>query len=260
MDYDQTDTPADRLRRARYSAGFDGPTEAAGRFGWNRNTYKSHENAARGINRKNASKYAAAYGTTAAWILFGEGEPPAPRNVSPLSTNRVNPEVAIPPQTRQEVGKYESEIDPHRALPVFPPTSREKRIDVIGVGIAGEGNGDFELNGEVVDRVESPPSLLNAKGVFALYVIGESMSPRFKPGDLIFVHPNKPVLKGDDVLVELHGSVEPLTGPALIKEFVRKNDEFIVLKQYHPPKEFRIAVRLIKRIYKIVPLKELYGT
>lgn len=65
-------TPADRLRGLRIKKGFPGPIEAARAFGWNEHTYKSHENGIRGIRLDAARKYAAAYGSTAGYILDGD--------------------------------------------------------------------------------------------------------------------------------------------------------------------------------------------
>lgn len=71
--------PSDRLRELRIKKRFGSPSEAARAFGWNEHTYKSHENGIRGIRLAAARKYAAAYGSTAAYILTGsDGHGPAP--------------------------------------------------------------------------------------------------------------------------------------------------------------------------------------
>lgn len=66
--------PGDRLRELRIKKGYDTTADAARAFGWNENTYKSHENGERGIKLTVARKYAAAYGVTTAYILTGEGD------------------------------------------------------------------------------------------------------------------------------------------------------------------------------------------
>lgn len=68
--------PYGRLREARIRAGFASPAEAASRFVWNPNTYKSHENGFRGIGIKAAERYGKAFHVSAGWILTGEGSPP----------------------------------------------------------------------------------------------------------------------------------------------------------------------------------------
>lgn len=63
------DTPGDRLRKLRLQKGYLNAVEAARAFGWNENTYKSHENGERGIKPSIAQKYAAAFGSTPGYIL-----------------------------------------------------------------------------------------------------------------------------------------------------------------------------------------------
>ena len=66
--------PSDRLQQARRNAGFQGPAEAAERFGWNKSTYKSHENGTRGLRSEPAARYARAFHVSRAWLLTGEGD------------------------------------------------------------------------------------------------------------------------------------------------------------------------------------------
>ncbi len=61
---------AERLKRARISAGFAVATDAAAALGVNDRTYAGHENGARGY-RKHAALYAEKFNTTVDWLLFG---------------------------------------------------------------------------------------------------------------------------------------------------------------------------------------------
>lgn len=74
-------TPADRLRQLRKKRGFDTAADAAKAFGWNENTYKSHENGERGIKHDVAKKYAVAFKSTVAFILAGDEVPPAVQGI-----------------------------------------------------------------------------------------------------------------------------------------------------------------------------------
>lgn len=76
--------PAARLRQLRIRKGFATASDAAKAFGWNEHTYKSHENGVRGIRPDAARKYAAGFGSTAAYILgIGNGsETPAVNHVT----------------------------------------------------------------------------------------------------------------------------------------------------------------------------------
>jgi hypothetical protein len=81
-------TPSGRLQWARESyVTSDGgrltsPRKAAKHFGWNENTYKSHENGVRqgeGLKLKHAERYARAFGVDIAWLMTGRGTPFARR-------------------------------------------------------------------------------------------------------------------------------------------------------------------------------------
>ena len=65
--------PGDRLRELRIKKGYATASDAARAYGWNENTYKSHENGERGIKLPVARKYATAFGSSAAYILVGDG-------------------------------------------------------------------------------------------------------------------------------------------------------------------------------------------
>jgi hypothetical protein len=63
----------DRLRAARLAAGFATAKDAAERFGWNQNTYTSHENGNRDIPLGRAIDYAAAFKVHFPWLVKGDG-------------------------------------------------------------------------------------------------------------------------------------------------------------------------------------------
>lgn len=65
--------PKDRLKWARIQRGLVDATAAATRFGWNVNTYRSHENGSRPISKKAAQAYARAFRVPVGWLLYGEG-------------------------------------------------------------------------------------------------------------------------------------------------------------------------------------------
>ena len=61
----------ERLSYARSRAGFKKATEAARYYGWNENTYRSHENGQRGFKLLDAEKYAKAFGVSPGWLFLG---------------------------------------------------------------------------------------------------------------------------------------------------------------------------------------------
>ena len=83
------DDPDERLIWARKRQGYTDATAAARRFGWNENTYRSHENGQRPISKKAAAKYAKALKVPVGWLLFGEGSmtPPVDPELKSLWEN-----------------------------------------------------------------------------------------------------------------------------------------------------------------------------
>lgn len=71
-------TQAGRLRWARERRGFTSIRQAAQRFEWNENTYKSHEQGirgAQGIKPRYLEMYARAFQVDLQWLAFGKGAP-----------------------------------------------------------------------------------------------------------------------------------------------------------------------------------------
>jgi len=57
------------------------------------------------------------------------------------------------------------------------------------------------------------------------------MEPRYYAGELLHVNPNRPITRNCFVAVEL------ADGQGLIKQFLRRSDEEVVLYQFNPPQE-----------------------
>jgi hypothetical protein len=94
------DTPGQRLQWARRRKGYNRPADAAKAYGWNENTYKSHENDMRGLRQKPAARYGRALGVPAGWLLTGEGDPSVRK--SPLE-GRLLDTFRTLPETEQEI-------------------------------------------------------------------------------------------------------------------------------------------------------------
>lgn len=70
-----------RLRWARERAQFASARAAAIAFGWNENTYKSHEGGIRqgeGLKEKHLERYARAFKVNQGWLATGKGDPSNP--------------------------------------------------------------------------------------------------------------------------------------------------------------------------------------
>jgi phage repressor protein C with HTH and peptisase S24 domain len=75
-----TKPTAQRLRDARFEAGFERASEAAEAFGWPYDGYKHHENGTRDYGAAAAARYARAFKVNPAWLLYGR-EPKRPNSL-----------------------------------------------------------------------------------------------------------------------------------------------------------------------------------
>ncbi|RJG46546.1 S24 family peptidase [Mesorhizobium sp. DCY119] len=132
------------------------------------------------------------------------------------------------------------------------PENRDNSVPVLGRAVGGE-LGEYEFNGEALDWVMRPPSLAGVGDAYAVFVDGESMVPRYRPGETVWVHPHRPARKGDDVVVQLHrldDSHEPPYG--YIKEFVGWTSNKLILQQHNPSKKIEFDRESVKSVDTIV--------
>ena len=164
-----------------------------------------------------------------------------------------------------------------QAVEVIPiaetPTLRgqPKDVPVYGTALAADLTFDDDADklveqtqfdmGEVINYVRRPPALGSATKVYALYVSGSSMEPRYRAGDPIFVDPQRPPMIGDDVVVQLFSEndddPEVITG--LIKTLTKRTSTIIALEQYHPAIQFSVAVERVARLHRVIPWREAFG-
>lgn len=140
------------------------------------------------------------------------------------------------------------EAAPQRPL-TLNASPGQRDLPVIGA-VKGGSDGFYFNDGEPKEFVERPANLKGVFNAFALYVDGESMEPRYFAGELLHVNPNRPITRNCFVAIELSD------GQGLIKQFLRRSDEEVVLYQFNPPQEIHLAARQVKRIYRIIGAAE----
>jgi SOS-response transcriptional repressor LexA len=228
MSYDadrmRNDERRKRLIRARQAAGFPSARAAAIAHNWPTSSYGAHENGNRPLNLESVIEYARVFGVEAAQI-WGE---PVPR-LGPSSNYAVAP--------AWNLGEVVTNVG--RAT---------RQIKVVGRAAAGDG-GCIVL-AETVDLVSCPPQLTEVPDAYAVYVVGESMEPRYRAGEIVYVHPGRPCRRGDYVIVQVYGPI-PDSIYGYIKEFVSFNDA-LILKQLNPPEELRFERSSVIAVHRIV--------
>ncbi|MBB6299957.1 LexA family transcriptional regulator [Rhizobium leucaenae] len=144
---------------------------------------------------------------------------------------------------------------PHRVrvdmTEIPAPIRPGKLIPVLGEA-AGGADGRYWFNGNVIDYVACPPSLDGVPGAYAIYVDGESMSPRYRPGEVVWVHPHKPARRGDDVIIQIRPKEEGETPYGFIKEYVGWSGNRLTLRQHNPESQLTFDRDEVVSVHPIV--------
>jgi phage repressor protein C with HTH and peptisase S24 domain len=90
------------------------------------------------------------------------------------------------------------------------------------------------------------PNQANVREPFALEVADVSMSPRYEPGEIVYVAPNRRPTAGRDCVVVT------TDGQGLLKRYVRQTDRELVLEQLNPPQELTIPLDQVAQIHMVV--------
>lgn len=125
------------------------------------------------------------------------------------------------------------------------PTMRS--ADVIPIRGAGRGGTDQEMF--LQDGIGYTPRPANLSGVreaYAIYMVGDSMQPRYEQGWLLHINPFKPPRRGRDVVVYKRGQ------SVLIKQFVGWEGDTLVLRQFNPPDTLRIPRAEVEDCHLVV--------
>ena len=159
----------------------------------------------------------------------------------------------------------DDEPEPNAAIAGQPellkPLGGARDLPVMGTAVGGsEEDGDFRLNGDVLERTTRPPALAGRKRAFAVNLITNSMYPLYRAGKKIYADEDgrRPEI-GDEVLLELYSDEDGEPGPVYVKTLVSRGAKTIVVSQYNPPKELRFDAMRVKQMLRIIPYDELLG-
>jgi phage repressor protein C with HTH and peptisase S24 domain len=149
--------------------------------------------------------------------------------------------LGVPPDEVLRHVNAESGSPPREpARPGRPPNPRVAALptggDQMPIRSAGRGGPDQEmfLEDGPIGFTPRPANLGGVRDAYAIYMVGDSMEPRYIQGWLLHVNPFKPPIRGRDVVVyKVDQSV-------LIKQFVGWSGETLVLRQLNPAEELRI--------------------
>lgn len=146
-------------------------------------------------------------------------------------------------------GRPRSTFVPAGATRIWPAIEgTTSRNEMIPIRSAGRGGADQEmfLEDGPIGYTPRPASLSGVRAAYAIYMTGDSMSPRYEPGWLLHVNPFKPPTRGRDVVVYKKGQV------VLIKQFVGWEEDALVLRQFNPPETLRIPREEVGECHLVV--------
>ena len=124
--------------------------------------------------------------------------------------------------------------------------------------VFGATGGAWQLTGDPIDYLRRPPALLGATEAYALFVENSSMSPRYEPGEPVYVHPRQPPRPGDDVIIQVligaHQEAE-----TFIKRLARLNSQIVECRQFNPEQTIEFPRKFVQVLHRVIPPKELMG-
>src|SRR6476660_1966972 len=122
------------------------------------------------------------------------------------------------------------------------------RGDPIPIRSAGRGGGDQQmfLSDGPIGYTARPANLNGVRGAYAIYMVGDSMEPRYEQGWLLHVNPFKPAIRGRDVVVYKKDKA------ALIKQFVGWEKDALLLRQLNPAREIKVPREEVAEVHLVV--------
>jgi transcriptional regulator with XRE-family HTH domain len=117
---------------------------------------------------------------------------------------------------------------PGRERPLLQPPPSRDQIPI------RDGAGRTSSNEEPIGYTPRPANLAGVRDAYALYMLGESLAPRYEPGWLLHIHPFKPPMRGRDVVVWKKDQT------MMITQFVGWDGDVLLLRQLNPAESLRV--------------------
>lgn len=156
---------------------------------------------------------------------------------------------------------------PNVAGPPRPAPLGARDLPVFASAQAGPDG--MMVSYDPIEWIERPAPLAGVPDAFAMYVVNDSMEPRYRQGDLLLIHPQRPVRPGKDVLVisrdNLPAEADAALSPdealslqaddehsAWIKQLVRMEPGQVVLRQLNPARDFALPRHRVAGLHLVV--------
>lgn len=172
------------------------------------------------------------------------------RKMSVDWANRLGRALGVAPAvlTDLEVGGLSESAADFISAPVSSPPP--ELLPVRSAARAGNDDELFLQDGPIDYRPRSH-SLQGVANAYFVQVCGESMSPRFRHGQILHINPHRTPTADQGVVVYKTGN------RVLVKDYVRKTATHLVLRQYNPPAELTIPLAQVREIHMVVTVDEV---
>ena len=90
------------------------------------------------------------------------------------------------------------------------------------------------------------PAQMHVRDAFALEVSDVSMVPRYEPGEIVYLAPNRWPSRNQDCVVVLKD------GAGLLKRFVLRDHETLTLHQLNPDRDLEIALADVDAVHAVL--------
>lgn len=148
-------------------------------------------------------------------------------------------------------GQLDSSAHATKKIPLFASHYFKNTLLPIGETIPEPETLEGVPLTEPSDWVECPPELLDVKTAFAYCVVNDEMSPRYSPGDTVFVNPHKPLMPSCFVLVITQD------GAPKLRQFVNSDGETFEFRSFGAQqKAEQLSIDDIKAVYRVVGARE----
>jgi SOS-response transcriptional repressor LexA len=172
-----------------------------------------------------------------AGVLAGHGVPPA----AVLALAGTTPEAA---RIEPAAAPAARAAPRPAAAPRIIRFDRTDRLPVYGSAQAGPDGQRIEF--DPIEWIDRPETLRDVPGAFAMYVMNDSMEPKYEQGDMLYVHPTRVPRRMSHVVIA------KTDGTALVKRLVRADPEAYVVRQYNPPREYEIPRQEVTALYLVL--------
>jgi SOS-response transcriptional repressor LexA len=142
-------------------------------------------------------------------------------------------------------------------------------VPLLGTAFGGEWSDGVEMTElhltDVLDYVGRPQAVAGDRHAYAVEFVGDSMVPRYEPGERAIVSPRAQVRPGDDVIVQLKTAApvedeDRIPDPdhmnrvtmVLVKRLVRQTARYVELQQYNPEMTFQVPAERVAAVHRVM--------